>query len=312
MTRSKLIEAAYQRGKELTVNNKFYLRWLEQFFDREYREDVGNRDQTSEALHIGDEKEEAFLKSKHSGVVGGVEEVSWFFRMRGLEVNVYVKYGDEVQKRETVLAVRGAEKEILATERIGLNVLQRMSGIATETRNLVELAKHYNARIAATRKTPLRYLDKKAVFLGGGLTHRFGLWDSILIKDNHLRALEKRGIRDYIERAIDMASVSREEIRFLEIEATTQEEALRAADKFKHLKLEKPCIVMLDNMSPLEITQTIINLREKNLYDHVLLEASGNISRKNIVKFAETEVDVISLGYITHSVVALDMSLEMA
>ena len=311
MIRSKLIEAAYQRGNELTISNEFYFRWLEQFFDREYREDVGNRDLTSEALLISDRKGSARLKSKHTGLIGGVEEVSWFFKKHGLEANVHVKDGEEVQKRGTVLEVSGARKNLLATERIGLNVLQRMSGIATETRNLVELIKRYKTRIAATRKTTLRYLDKKAVFLGGGLTHRFGLWDSILIKDNHLRALEKDGIGDSIERAIDMASVSLDEAGFVEIETTNQDEALRAAGKFEQLKLEKPCIVMLDNMSPSEIKQTIMKLKEESLYDHVLLEASGNISRKNIVKFAETEVDVVSLGYLTHSVIAFDMSLEM-
>jgi nicotinate-nucleotide pyrophosphorylase (carboxylating) len=311
LIRSKLVEEAHQRGKELTINNEFYFRWLGQFFDREYAEDVGSQDLTSKALLIGDREEEAVLKSKHIGVVGGVEEVSWFFRTHGLEVNVHVKDGAKVRKGETVLGVRGAQKELLATERIGLNVLQRMSGIATETRNLVELIKHHDTRIAATRKTPLRYLDKKAVFLGGGLTHRFGLWDSILIKDNHLRVLQEKGIGNYIERAIDMASAFSDEASFLEIEATNEDEALRAAGKFRQLKLKKPCIVMLDNMSPSEIKQTIMKLKEKSLYDNVLLEASGNISRKNIVKYAETEVDVISLGYLTHSVTALDMSLEM-
>ena len=311
MIRSKLIETAYQRGNELTISNEFYFRWLEQFFDREYGEDVGNRDLTSEALLISDRKGRAKLNSKHTGLVGGVEEVSWFFKKHGLEVNVHVKDGEEVQKRGTVLEVSGAQKDLLATERIGLNVLQRMSGIATETRNLVELTKHYKTRIAATRKTTLRYLDKKAVFLGGGLTHRFGLWDSILIKDNHLEVLRKEGIGNYIERAIDMASAFLGEAGFLEIETTNRDEALRAAGKFGQLKLEKPCIIMLDNMSPSEIKQTIKKLKEENLYDHVLLEASGNISRKNIVRFAETEVDVVSLGYLTHSVIAFDMSLEM-
>ena len=311
MIRSKLIEAAYQRGKELTISNEFYFRWLEQFFDREYREDVGNQDLTSEALLISDRKGRAVLRSKRAGIVGGVEEVSWFFKKHDLEVKVHVKDGEKVQRRETVLEVRGVQKDLLATERIGLNVLQRMSGIATETRNLVELIKDYKTRIAATRKTPLRYLDKKAVFLGGGLTHRFGLWDSILIKDNHLKALKRDGTRNYIEKAIEMASASSDKVGFIEIETIDRDEALRAAGKFEQLKLEKPCIIMLDNVSPSEIKQTIKKLREENLYDHVLFEASGNISPRNIMKYAETEVDVVSLGYLTHSVRAFDMSLEM-
>jgi nicotinate-nucleotide pyrophosphorylase (carboxylating) len=172
--------------------------------------------------------------------------------------------------------------------------------------------KDYNARIAATRKTPLRYLDKKAVFLGGGLTHRFGLWDSILIKDNHLEILKNESIKNYIEFAIAKASAFAAKVGFIEIEITSYEEAVRAARKFKALRLKKPCIIMLDNFLPMAIGETIETLREDALYDHVLLEASGEIIPKNIREYAETGVDVVSLGYLTHSARVLDISLEMA
>ena len=311
MDRQKLVEIAYQKGKALNPNNENYLRWLEIFFDKEYVDDVGAGDVTSEAILAKNKLRKAVLKAKQSGVIGGIEEVSWFYRKHSLEVKVCIRDGEEVLKGETVLEIQGGQKDILATERIGLNVLQRMSGITTETKRLTDLLKGYETKITATRKTPLRYLDKKAVFLGGGLTHRFGLWDSILIKDNHLEALKSEGIKNYVETAITKASAFADKVGFIEIEVTSPEEAVRAARKFEDLRLKKPCIVMLDNMNPVEIVEVIETLRKGDLYDHVLLEASGEITPENISEYARTGIDVVSLGYLTHSARVLDMSLEM-
>ena len=311
LDRQKLVELAYQRGKELNLNNKNYLRWLEKIFDQEYREDVGSGDITSEAVLRANKLGKAILKTKQSGIIGGVEEVRWFYRKHGLEVKTHTEDAKEILKGNLILEVYGGQRDILATERIGLNVLQRMSGITTETKRLTDLLKGYETKITATRKTPLRYLDKKAVFLGGGLTHRFGLWDSILIKDNHLGALKSDGIKDYVETAITMASAFVDQVGFIEIEATSREEAVRAARKFKSLRLKKPCIVMLDNLRPMEIEKIIETLRKLDLYEYVLFEASGVITPENIMEYATTGIDVVSLGYLTHSVKVLDMSLEM-
>jgi len=311
LDRQKLVEFAYQKGKELNLNNKNYLNWLESFFDKEYADDVGAGDITSEALLAKNKPRTAFLKAKQSGVIGGIEEVRWFLRKHRLDVKVCIKDGEEALQEETILEVQGGQKDILATERISLNILQRMSGVATETKRLTDLLKGYNTRIAATRKTPLRYLDKKAVFLGGGLTHRFGLWDSILIKDNHLEILKSEGVKNYIETALAKASAFADKVGFIEIETTSREEAVRAARKFKALRLKKPCIIMLDNFMPTAIEGTIETLRKDALYESVLLEASGEITPQNIREYAGTGIDVVSLGYLTHSARVLDMSLEM-
>jgi len=311
LERKKLVEQAYQRGKELNLKNKKYLSWLEKFFDQEYKEDVGSGDITSEAILIRNKHGKAVLKAKQSGIIAGVEEASWFYERHGLKVKICARDAKEALEGNTILEVYGRRRDILATERIGLNVLQRMSGIATETRYLVDLLRGYKTRIAATRKTQLRYLDKKAVFLGGGLTHRLGLWDSILVKDNHLQALKNNGVKNHVEKAIAMASMFVDKVGFIEIETKNQDDAVRAARKFKRLKLKKPCIIMLDNVSPMEIEQIMEKLRNENLYDYVLLEASGNITRKNIREYAKTGIDVVSLGYLTHSAKAFDMSLEM-
>jgi nicotinate-nucleotide pyrophosphorylase (carboxylating) len=311
LDRQKLVESAYQKGKELTLANDCYLRWLEAFFEKEFHDDVGAGDVTSEAVLAENKPRKAFLNAKQPGVVGGIEEVTWFLRKHGLEVKVCIKDGEKVLGKETVLEIQGKQKDILATERVALNVLQRMSGIATETNRLDDLLKDYGARVAATRKAPLRYLDKKAVFLGGGLTHRFGLWDAILIKDNHLETLKSEGTTDYIETALAKASAFADKVDFIEVEVTSHEEAIRAAAKFKALKLKVPCVVMLDNMMPNAIGEILETLRENSLYDCVLLEASGKITPENIQEYAKTGIDIVSLGYLTHSAKVLDMSLEM-
>lgn len=312
LDRQKLVENAYQKGKELNLSNKNYRSWIEIFFDKEYTDDIGAGDVTSETVLSSNKPRRAIMKAKEAGIIGGIEEVSWFLRNHHLEVKICTKDSQETLKGETILEVRGGQKDILATERICLNILQRMSGIATETKRLTHLLSGYTTKIAATRKTLLRYLDKKAVFLGGGLTHRFGLWDSILIKDNHLEALKSNGIKDSIETAIAKASAYANKIGFIEIETTSLEEAVKAARKFKSLRLKKPCAVMLDNMNPMEIAEVLEILRKSDLYDYVLLEASGAITPENIREYARTGIDVVSLGYLTHSAGALDMSLEMA
>jgi nicotinate-nucleotide pyrophosphorylase (carboxylating) len=311
LQREKLVEQAYQKGNELSLSNKNYLNWLETFFEQEYVEDVGQGDITSQAVLTTNKRGKAALRTKQEGVIAGIEEVGWFFKRHGLKVKIHVKDADKVKKGDTILEVYGKQRDILATERISLNVMQRMSGITTETRKLVNLIEGFKTRIAATRKTLWKYLDKKAVYLGGGLTHRFGLWDAVLIKDNHLEALKNQGVKNPIEKAIALASKHAQKVGFIEIETTNQKDALKAARKFKQLKLKKPCIVMLDNVEPREIQSIIEKLKNENLHNHVLLEASGSVTPDNIRDYAKTGVDVVSLGYLTHSARILDMSLEM-
>jgi len=311
LDRQILVESAFQKGKELNLNNKNYLDWLDAFFGREYSDDVGVGDITSEAILLKNEPRKAFLKTKASGIIGGLEEVSWFLRKHHLNVKAYSKDGEDILNGETILEIQGGQRDILATERIVLNILQRMSGIATETKRLTDSLNGYTTRIAATRKTLLRYLDKRAVFLGGGLTHRFGLWDSILIKDNHLETLKSNGVNNYVETAIAKASAFVDTVGFIEIEVSSIEEAVMAARKFKNLHLQKPCVVMLDNMKPTAIEQTLETLCKDDLYDSVLLEASGNITKERIQEYAKTGIDVVSLGYLTHSTQVLDLNLEI-
>jgi nicotinate-nucleotide pyrophosphorylase (carboxylating) len=211
-----------------------------------------------------------------------------------LTVTTIKEEGDSVKRGEKIMEIEGECREILQVERTALNILTRMSGIATETRTLVDTVQKVNphCRIASTRKTLLRFFDKKAVITGGGDPHRFRLEDMILLKDNHIAIL---GIEEALKRA-RAHSFSKK----IEIEVSSREAALEAAECGAD-------IVMLDNMSPEAVKETVQALKDYSS----IIEVSGGITKENITTYAQTGVDVISLGYITHSIQAANMSLEV-
>jgi len=196
----------------------------------------------------------------------------------------------------------GNARTLLSIERTLLNLLSRMSGIATKTHHLIEKTRKagYKTRIACTRKVApgLLYFDKKAVMIGGGDTHRLHLDDMILIKDNHLAIIG--GVSKAVEKAREIASFSKK----IEIEVSSADQALEAAKA-------RADIIMLDNFSPQKIREAMALLKKKGLRNKVLVEASGGINEQNILEYAATGVDIASLGEITDSVKALDISLEV-
>ena len=332
MNRIERIQKAYNYPDKLTIQNKEYSVKAMGFLERELQEDLEgfksidlSSDMTTNALFKDNKKVKAYIKTKQDGIIAGLEEVSMFYRLNGLEVKIYKQDGDRVKKGENIMELEGLTKTLLKLERTGLNLLQRMSGIATKTRILKDKIKGYNTKIAATRKTQIRYLDKKAVILGGGMTHRLGLYDGIMIKDTHLDSLRRQGIKDAIEEAIEKTSKYNENpyLKFIEIEVSSLEEAVRAAKKFQDVIIgakinyyleslnTAEAVIMLDNMKPPEIRKVISKLKKEKLYDYVLLEASGMITEKNIKNYAKAGVDVISVGALTHSVKALDISQKI-
>ena len=265
-------------------------------------DDVGQGDVTTAALVSSDLTVEAEVLSKEAGVVAGIEETIVLVESLGLSVKVLVSDGEETKKGQVMLRIFGDARTILSVERTMLNLLSRMSGIATATRKLVEKVRkaRLDTRIAATRKTApgLLYFDKKAVFVGGGDPHRLHLDDMILIKDNHL-ALSKN-----IEAAVQLAKQNASFTRKIEVEVTNAGDALRAAKAGAD-------IIMLDNFSPKLIRETIGLMKETGFHERILLEASGGITQENLLEYAQTQVNIISLGELTHSVRALDVSLEI-
>jgi nicotinate-nucleotide pyrophosphorylase (carboxylating) len=220
----------------------------------------------------------------------------------GLKVEILTADGTHVKAGTVLMKIFGDARTILTAERTVLNILSRMSGIATTTRMLVEEVKKtkLKTKVACTRKTApgLLYLDKRAVLIGGGDTHRLHLDDMILIKDNHIAVAGS--IKRAVAKAREKASFSKK----IEVEVAKVEDSLTAAKAGAD-------IIMLDNFTPKNIRKTIELLKKKGFYGKVLLEASGGITTKNFMDFASTGVDIISLGEITASPKTLDISLEI-
>lgn len=275
---------------------------LQEKFRRFVEEDVGQGDITTLLTVPSGTIVEAKVLVKESGVIAGIEEALIFLESFGLQANLLVSDGSKVKQKTVILKIVGDARTLLSIERTLLNLLSRMSGIATLTSRLVEKARKagYKTRVACTRKVApgLSYFDKRAVMIGGGDTHRLHLDDMILVKDNHLAIIGD--ISTTVKRVREAVSFSKK----IEIEVSTVEDALEAVKAGVD-------IVMLDNFTPQQAKKTVELLKKKGLRNRVLVESSGGITVKNILEFAAVGVDIISLGEITDSAKALDMSLEI-
>jgi len=307
MDRKKLLFEAYDRSEFLTLENPKYLERVKDFTERWLQEDLGSGDITAEALLLKDNKVNAVIKAKSSGILAGVEEAVWFYNNHNIEVKVLKKDGSPIKRGDITLELQGNEKDLLETERTGLNLLQRMSSIATLTNEIVEKIQGKNVEVVPPRKNHWGLLDKKAVVLGGGLTHRLGLWESILIKENHIEAIKKENVENYIETALERA-FKHEKTVFIEIEVEDISDCLKAAKKFKEYTKDKPCIIMLDNFSVEDTKKAVDLLKQENLRDHILIESSGRITPDNIMGYADAGVDIVSMSYITYAQNICDLS----
>jgi nicotinate-nucleotide pyrophosphorylase (carboxylating) len=265
-------------------------------------EDIGFGDITTKALVKESQRAKARLYFKEQGIASGLEEASTIFRMLGCNVNQHKKDGELANIDETLLSIEGSAHALLMGERVALNLVGRMAGIATQTVKIIEIvSKHkLNTRIAATRKTMpgLREFDKRAVAHGGGDTHRFGLDDCVLIKDNHLELVSS------ISEAIRLARKNVSFTKMIEIEVRSFDAAVEAARSGAD-------IIMFDNLSPEEIKSNLDKLDNLGLRNNIIFEASGGINAENVEEYVKTGVDVISLGSLTHSVRSLDVKLKI-
>ena len=260
-------------------------------------EDIGKGDITSKLLPK--KKIKARIISRQNGIVAGTKFVKEIFSSKGCKVNIIKKDGSTVSPNQIILEVSGSAQTILSCERTALNLLSRMSGIATKTQKLVKKIRTVNSRIKlySTRKTApgLRFFDKEAVKIGGGEKHRMSLDQMVMIKDNHLAVANS--LPSLILKA-------KKKYKKIEVEVENQEDALLVASA-------GVTIIMLDNFTPKEIISTVNKLKKAKLRHRVKLEASGGINEKNITSFAKTGVDMISVGEITNSVSVVDYSLEI-
>lgn len=264
-------------------------------------DDIGQGDVTAAAVIPKNLDVKAEVIAKEDGVAAGIEEAVFLAEYLGLTVKAKAADGEKIKNKQVLLQISGDAQTILSVERTMLNLLSRMSGIATKTRTLAEKLEKANvkAKIAATRKSAsgLLYFDKKAVVIGSGDPHRLHLDDMVLIKDNHLAIVGS--VEEAVKRAKAHASFSKK----IEVEVTDVEDALKAANAGAD-------IVMLDNFSPKQAKAAGEALRKAG-FSKVLLEVSGGITGENLLDYAQANVDVISMGELTHSVKALDISLEI-
>jgi nicotinate-nucleotide pyrophosphorylase (carboxylating) len=314
--RKERLRRAFFRGDGLHLQNPEYLHFVRILLDKLLDSDVGSGDLTVAALQLTDGHASAKMLAKEAGVIAGVAEFTWLLNRGDAQVNARKQDGQEIEVGDVILEIEGRRSDLLGYERVGVNLLQRLSGIASATRRFQQLVHRQNpdADVVATRKTSWGLLDKRAVHLGGGGTHRLGLWDAILIKNNHLALLANRE-EEAARIAVERAWQFRKAAAFIEVEVRGEQAALAAAQEFRRARESSreepgsgcPCLLLLDNMPPAKISATIAALRLRGLLDHVLTEASGNISERNIEEYAASGVDAISMGALTHSPRALDL-----
>ena len=276
MTKNQTIKKYFNQKEKLSLKNKKYntqVKWLVDFMLQEDLDTKG--DITTDTIIKSNPKVTAIITVKENCILAGLEEVESILNTYNLKPKTYKK----------IIKLSGKIKDILKLERTILNILQRMSGIATQTNKLIT---KNNPLLCSTRKTQWGLLDKKAVALGGGGTHRLGLYDWILIKDNHIANTKTHNLKPITS--------------FYEIECKTEKQV------FEFAKLN-PGAIMLDNMRPEKIKKIIKQIKKTN--PDIIIEASGGITEKNIREYQKTGVDIISLGSLTHSVKSLDISLNI-
>ncbi len=275
---------------------------LEEKLKQMLAEDVGQGDVTTVAIVPEGLTVEAAVVAKEAGIAAGIEEIVILAESLRLSVKTEVADGKEIKNGKVILRISGNAQTILSAERTILNLLSRMSGIATTTRRLTEKLKKVNstAKIAATRKTApgLLYFDKKAVLIGGGDPHRLRLDDMVLVKDNHIT------IAGSVENAVKRAKQNAPFSKKIEVEVSSVADALKAAEAGAD-------IIMFDNFSPKQIQEAVTALKKAGVFGKIPLEVSGGITAENLLEYASTQVNIISLGELTHSVRALDVSLEI-
>lgn len=259
-------------------------------------EDINYIDSTTDLLIPEDDISEAYFLAKDSGVLAGVEVAARVFKLldENIEVKFLFKDGDRVQKGDVIAEFKGSTAAMLKAERTSLNLIQHMSGIATYTRKCVDLVEGTNASVTDTRKTlpGLRPLQKYSVVAGGGKNHRYNLTDAAMLKDNHIDAYGG------ITAAVNALREKAGHMLKIEVEARTLEDVKEALDC-------KTDVIMLDNMSCEEMKKAV-----ELTAGRAKLEASGNVTLDTIREIAETGVDIISLGALTHSVKAFDISMK--
>ncbi|MBL7066301.1 MAG: carboxylating nicotinate-nucleotide diphosphorylase [Candidatus Marinimicrobia bacterium] len=307
--RNQVIRHAFDADIELSLGNVSYRDYVGDFFSRMMDEDIGKGDASLTPEQSYETTLKAGIIAKSSAVIAGLDETIFFLSRKKITATSSFKNGDVIETGDVLLHIEGKATEIITVERTILNILQRLSGIATATRSYVERISETDTFVVGTRKTLWGLLDKRAIQCGGGLTHRLGLHDAAMLKENHLAILRKSKNPDSLKLAVTEMISSYPYLRFIEIEVTNTDEYREMLGYLKNITAPFPFVIMFDHFAPEQIPALIAESKAKKLYNHILFEASGNISIETIRDYAESGVDVISIGALTHSVTSVDFSL---
>ena len=277
-----------------------YKKPIESFIDQALREDIGLGDHSSLSCIDPKDQSQAQLLIKQEGRIAGITLAKHIFKRYNSKINItpYLEEGSVIKKGDVAFTVQGPTLAILATERLVLNTLQRMSGIASLTHELGQMIKHTSSKLLDTRKTTpnFRYAEKWAVLIGGGINHRMGLFDAIMIKDNHVDFCG--GMSKALEKTMSYANRLEKPTQII-VECRNKKEIEIA------LSFSKVSRILLDNYQPQELAEAIAIIDQRKP-----AEASGSISKKNLVEYAETGVDFISMGALTYGAKIIDLSLK--
>ena len=270
---------------------------LKEIIQEALREDIGMGDLTSGSVFSPDHRSKGTFTAKAGGVISGLESISIAYDFLGVnvEVNLHKKDGDQVSKKEVIATVEGPTQVLLSAERVILNIVQHLSGIASATSEVINLLNDNTITVTDTRKTlpGLRALQKYAVTCGGGKNHRFRLDDGVMIKDNHIKAAGS------ITKAVEMVRSNIGHMVNIEVETESKEQVLEAIEA-------KADVIMLDNRTPEEVRAL-----SEIIPGNITIEVSGGITPENISAYKGCGADVISLGWLTHSVKAMDISFNL-
>lgn len=315
--RAQITRKLFNQKDQLVLDNLIYKQWVFRYTFLELEKDLGeNGDITSDSIINNKQVAYARIYANEPGIMAGSAEIVYFLmtgdpvfrpRLETLQVMQSFQDGKAFDKDDVLLEIKGDIKNILKTERVILNFLQHMSGIATHTKQIIKKAKQANSEvlIVPTRKTTWGLLDKKAVAIAGGGTHRLNLENAILIKDNHI------AVKGSIKELLANFNKPKVPYEFFEIEIDEKGEVLETARRILELDVPKPPVIMFDNMKPKDIEELIALLKRENLYNEILFEASGGINEKNLAQYARCGVDIISIGALTQNIKPVDLSMEI-
>jgi len=304
----------HNAAEELHCTKGRYANFCFDLLELLYRSDVKTDDITSSFLIPETQHGVGKILAHQAGVVAGLEEVQYFLKkeisLKSIRFVCLVKDGDKVKKGSVMATLEGTVWDLLKAERVILNTLQRMSGIATQASTLVKKVPK-SVLVVPTRKTLWGLLDKKACTIGGAGTHRLDLQDAILVKDNHLAAIDKN-FSQLFNRLTKIPQSKLKQVRFIEVEVTSVAEFKRLLDDY-HRAVIRPnsLYVMLDNFKVQNVKTAVKYLQRLPFAESVYLEASGGITLKNIGQYGKSGVHIISSGALTHSVMSFDCSFEL-